>query len=425
MKLEGIIRRAVLDEILPREESKTFGAVSTPVQVIDFMLTVLELKLENLKILEPGCGLCDFMTRIYTKHPNNQFTGVEFNPQVYSHIVSLYPYFRLIHEDFLLWEPSEQFDLVIGNPPYGIIGDKTHYPIHTLKDRKTAYKKVCNTWFGKFNIYGAFIEKGLKILKDGGKLNFIVPATFMILDDFKMLRKFLSATGRVKIFYLGSGVFPKKSVSTVILVVEKGKKGIELYEVQQLKNVIKYYEKDDYQGEIIRFETPETTAFEEDSIPLGSIFTLHFAARSPEVRKHPAVSTTPRPGLVPVLTGRNLHRGWIDYENCFSGLWMPLEEAPSLRSFYAIPHLVVGHTKGGKVVAAIDKRCYPWREDIHLIPKCQGVDLDTVEAYLNSEQVEEYMRKLYKDITPHLTITQLKQLPLKIPSLKHLWLPTR
>jgi len=242
-----------------------------------------------------------------------------------------------------------------------------------------------------------------------------VPATFMILDDFKKLRKFLSVWGRVKVFYLGEGVFVGKNVSTSILVVDRALKGIELYEVQESKNIAKYYGRDSYDGEIIRFDSPETMAFEENSIPLGSIFSIHFAARSPEVKRHPLVSQRSEAGLVPVLTGRNLHAGRIEYETCYSGLWMPKEAAPTLRHFYATSHLVVGHTKGGRVVAAVDRQCYPWREEMHLIPKIEGIDIDAVASYLNSEQVQDYMLKLYKEITPHLTITQLKRLPLKIP----------
>jgi hypothetical protein len=47
---------------------------------------------------------------------------------------------------------------------------------------------------------------------------------------------------------------------------------------------------------------------------------------------------------------------------------MPPEDAPRLRAFYALPHIVVAHTKGTRVVAAVDRRCYPWREEFHLVP---------------------------------------------------------
>jgi len=39
-------------------------------------------------------------------------------------------------------------------------------------------------------------------------------------------------------------------------------------------------------------------------------------------------------------------------------------------------------------------------------------ELRKITEYLNSKEVQWYVRTLYKDITPHTTITQLKLLPL-------------
>lgn len=404
-----------LGMFLDRKIWKTYGAVSTPIEIVDFMIRASGIeKWEGLKILEPGCGFCDFLARIENNYHNNDFTGLEVNAQVYGEIISLYPKFTIIQSDFLLWDTDEKYDVVIGNPPYGIIGDKKHYPIHILKDKKLMYRKASSTWFGKYNIYGAFIEKGLKLLKEGGKLVFIVPATFMILDDFKYLRTFMSIFGRTKVFYLGPKMFKNITVSTAVLVVCKGSSGIELYEVEGLKKTSLCYEKKDYDGGIIRFDSQSNGSFALGAYSLGDYFTFKFAARSPEIKRHPLVSREEKEGSVPVLTGRNLHSGWIDYNNCYSGLWMPREAAVSLRSFYSFPHIVIGHTKGGKLVAAVDKECYPWREDIHLVPKDEGFDLDAITLYLNSDEVQKYMNSLYKDITPHVTITQLRQVPVRV-----------
>jgi len=402
-----------LGEFLEKDVWKTYGAVSTPQEIVDFMIEVSGIdEWQGLRILEPGCGFCDFLHRINDRYPDNDFTGIELNTDIYNLITPLYPKFNIIFSDFLLYDTKNKYDVVIGNPPYGIVGDKKHYPIHILNDKKRAYKKVTSTWFGKYNIYGAFIEKGLRLLGDGGRLVFIVPATFMILDDFKYLRKFLSEFGRTQIFYLGSKMFEGVTVSTVVLIVSKGSAGIELHEVQGLKTTSLFYTRTEYDGSIIRFDSPETKDFEEGASTLADWFSLHFAARSPEVRRHPLVSQEAREGLVPILTGRNLHSGWIDYEHCYSGLWMPREAAPSLRKFYSFPHIVIGHTKGGKVVAAIDTKCYPWREDIHLVPRAEDLDLDAITSFLNSNAAQQYMYSLYRDITPHTTITQLRQFPI-------------
>ena len=149
--------------------------------------------------------------------------------------------FDLVRSDFLLWDTPKRFNLIIGNPPYGIIGDKSHYPIHVLKTQRLIYRRNFQTWFGKYNIYGAFIEKSIHLLKNGGRLAFIVPATFMILDDFKLLRKFLAEQGRTQIYYFGPGIFEKKQVSTAVLVLRKGGKGTELFEARPPDKIGRIY----------------------------------------------------------------------------------------------------------------------------------------------------------------------------------------
>jgi len=86
-----------------------------------------------------------------------------------------------------------------------------------------------------------------------------------------------------------------------------------------------------------------------------------------------------------------------------------------VRFFYGFPHLVVANTKGTRVVAAWDKRAYPWREEFHAWPKDgKKCDPDSLVEYLNSAEVQRYVSALYRDIVPHLTTRMLEQLPLRL-----------
>jgi adenine-specific DNA-methyltransferase len=385
---------------------RSLGFVPTPFEIVQRMVELAAPSVDPSAVLEPACGDGRFL-RCFRKKFGSQhrLVGVEIKPHRSE------PW--LIKADFLLWEPNEEFDIVIGNPPYGIVGDGSHYPIDVLKDRKDEYKRRSCTWHGKYNLYGAFIEKSVNLLSPGGRLVFIVPTTWLVLDDFVLLRKFLAQRGRLEVFFVGR-VFPKVNVSCVILKFTLGGMGLWLYDWEGcLGKPDLVLHKPHYDGELIRFETPKWLAFEQSGIPLGELFQIHFAARSPEFRKSGLISTTPGDGLVPVLTGRNLKSGSIDYENCFSGWWMRREDAVRLRKFYGEPHLVVGHTKGARLVCAVDWRCYPWREEYHLIPN-DGVQVDwsALERYLNSEQIQEYLQSLYRDLVPHLTKTMLARVPI-------------
>lgn len=391
-----------------KRRERALGAVATPKEIVSFMIEqAAPHKTQPCKVLEPACGNAPFLTAFAERYgPHHEFLGIEIDPETAQRTRHHFSAGAILAGDFLLWQPDKKFDIVIGNPPYGIIGDASHYPIYKLKERKEAYRARFSTWRGKFNIYGAFMEHATQLLAPDGRLIFVVPASWLVLDDFILLRKYFALMGKLRVYYLGKA-FPKRSVSVVVVVLERGQQGLELYEGTR-----KVVDKPVYHGEIIRFETPAMVAFEQGGIPLSHYFSVHFAARSPEIRRHPAVVFEPQPHCVPVLTGRNLHAGWIDYESCYSGLWMPKERAGELRSFYRFPHLVVAHTKGSQVVAAVDERCYPWREEFHLVPKVKEIDLWAVERYLNSERVQEYVATLYRDFVPHLTATMLKRIPL-------------
>jgi len=390
------------------ERQRALGAIATPSDLVNFMVSLAAPSRPRVRVLEPACGDAPFLSAFAERYGSlHELVGVDIDPAAVEQARRRIPSATILEADFLLWQPSEPFDLIIGNPPYGIIGDASHYPIHVFKERKRLYKRRFQTWRGKFNIYGAFIEHAVRLLRPDGRLVFVVPATWLVLDDFVQLRRFLAREGCLDVYYMGRP-FPDRNVVAVVLVLERGKGGLALYDGESRMPVVW---KASYGGELIRFETPEALAFERGGIPLGELVDVYFAARSPEIRRHPSVASEPGEGLVPILTGRNLKPGWIDYERCYSGLWMPREEAPSLRFFYAFPHIVVGHTKGARVVAARDERCYPWREEFHLVPKVSGLDEADLVQYLNSEPVQRYVRTLYREIVPHLTMTQLRRVP--------------
>jgi adenine-specific DNA-methyltransferase len=435
---EEAIRHYLSSQMTLPERLKTirkdYGIFFTPQYIVDLMVSLIDLERfsgKEINILEPACGLAQFLIGIKRNLPSlyekARLFGVEINEEIadYLSALDISKEIVIINSDYLLWDTDISFDLIIGNPPYGIPSHSEHYAIKVAPEIKEKYKKLYQTWYGKYNVYGAFIEKSVKLLKDNGQLIFIVPATFMILDEFRKLREFLSQNGGTAIIYLGADVFkPEADVACVILNYIKSSNfahRLELFEYED--GVIKQIKsRTNWQGEVITFETDYTRKMESlCKYRLGDIYDVRISPRTPEIRNNPLIvksNSQPSPDFLPILNGRNLKRNQVIYEN-YTGYWIKANQMQKLRAFFGSPHIVVGlgFREGGKVAAGYDHKGYPWMGDVyHLIRRSSlfAFDMDESEVveYLNSEYVSRYVKEVYREITYHLSITQLENIPL-------------
>ncbi len=112
------------------------------------------------------------------------------------------------------------FDFVVGNPPYGAqLSDKTkrylaaHYL--TAEDR--------------FDTYAAFIERGLDMLKPGGKLGYITPQTWTTHKIYGKLRYLVLATTNIEDMVQVWKIFDAASVNSLIFALKKQANKADLF----------------------------------------------------------------------------------------------------------------------------------------------------------------------------------------------------
>ncbi len=121
---------------------------------------------------------------------------------------------------FFLWklnfadvfQENDGFSVLIGNPPYGEI----------IKTDKESLKLTYVCAEGKFEIYKFFIEKGLNLLRNGGTLTYITPDSWLRLNYFKRLRKFIIEN--FNLFKLSESlykVFESVTVDTIVFFISK------------------------------------------------------------------------------------------------------------------------------------------------------------------------------------------------------------
>lgn len=413
---------------------KDWGIFFTPKWVVDFMVGLIDekkLNMHDLKILEPACGMCQFLRGI-KENKNHIFSmatrlGVEMNEDVINYVRenNLNDGIEIIHHDYLLWNTDSNFDIIIGNPPYGIPSLSSHYAIKIDNKTKKLYKQLYETWYGKYNIYGAFVEKSIKLLKDNAQLIFIVPATFMLLDEFKKLREFLARNGESEIIYMGSNVFkPEADVTTVVLKFVKSlnkKNKVMLYDYKNGKLEL-ISKNENWNGNVVLFSTKFSRMIDEIcNFRVGDVYDIKISPRTTEIKhSHDVIRyrlETNSKRVLPILNGRNLKIGMVIYKP-ISGYWIEDTKKTKLRRFFDKPHIVVGLSfrKNKHIAVAYDYKGYPWMGDVYHLLKKDNIDFnlneDEVVSFLNSEIIRKYIKDVFRDITYHLNITQIKMLPL-------------
>lgn len=124
------------------------------------------------------------------------------------------------HEEFSEVFGQEGFDAVIGNPPYVFARDKSF--ADNVKKYFNDHYELANY---QLNTYLLFIERAYKLLKDGGWFGFIVPNTWLTIDTFAPLRKFLlENVGSLQIINIFDKVFEGANVDTCLLIFRKGRR---------------------------------------------------------------------------------------------------------------------------------------------------------------------------------------------------------
>jgi type I restriction-modification system DNA methylase subunit len=129
------------------------------------------------------------------------------------------------------------FSVVIGNPPWLMAG-------YYLKDSLDYLKRRYETATGKYDLYYLFLEQGLRLLSDSGRLGMIVPNKFFHTEAAKALRSLLGRSRSVRhIVDFGAGqVFPRATNYSCILLLEPDAAGISYTRATPTLRIIREYD---------------------------------------------------------------------------------------------------------------------------------------------------------------------------------------
>jgi len=217
---------------------KLRGGFYTPEPIASFILKWGINGNVDYDILEPSCGDGVFLEQLKKRnHTFNLVTAIEFdeNEAKKAEKIELKGK-KVINTDFHLYsnKTKERFDLVVGNPPYiryqyfdkeqQIEADKI------FKKAGLKYSKLTNAWV-------SFVVGSSLLLKEKGKIGFVIPAELLQVSYAQQLREFLAHFyNKINIISFEKLVFPDIQQEVVLLLCEKNGCGSHLIEHLELRD---------------------------------------------------------------------------------------------------------------------------------------------------------------------------------------------
>ena len=195
------------------DKAKDLGQVFTPASIVHQILDEVGYTSNNpaildQKIFEPACGEGVFLYAIIDRlvaaahraGMDNTNTarlisenvwGVEYDEELFistkSNLLAyceqqynLKPVLNLYQQDSLTFGHEDEFDYVVGNPPY--------IRVHNMPAPMRAAVKSHAHSTGTTDLYVIFIELGLKWLRAGGQLGYIAPNSWLRNTSQQKLR---------------------------------------------------------------------------------------------------------------------------------------------------------------------------------------------------------------------------------------------
>jgi len=202
---------------ITKTKRKSLGQFFTPIPIACYMGKMAQFQGETVRILDPGAGsgilTASVIDNLIERGINRFVIDLYENddaviPMLESNMRSLKESiisrnlvleYSIIKKNFIVanqfvWTgmlPSEEYDIIICNPPYKKIGKKS---IESMVMRDIVY--------GQPNLYFLFMAMGARLLKEGGEFIYIVPRSFSSGLYFSAFRRWFLSEMRITNLHL-------------------------------------------------------------------------------------------------------------------------------------------------------------------------------------------------------------------------------
>ncbi|CAA0191759.1 Modification methyltransferase [Tenacibaculum maritimum] len=235
-------------------KEKLRGGFYTPEPIASFILKWAFNGNTEVDILEPSCGDGVFLEEI-------KKGGYQYNSVIATELDTVeakksrqiaLENSEVINTEFHQFciKTDKRFDLIIGNPPYiryqYFDKEQQEFASQIFKKANLKYSKLTNAWV-------SFVVGSSLLLKETGKIGFVLPAEILQVSYAQTLREFLAKFyNKINIVSFEKLVFPDIQQEVVLLLCEKNNSQTHLIEHLELKDA------EDLQNlEVVKLKSPK------------------------------------------------------------------------------------------------------------------------------------------------------------------------
>jgi len=202
---------------------KLRGGFYTPKPIASFILKWGLHSSTDCDILEPSCGDGVFIEQLkLNKHKYNSIKAIELDKAEAQKADDIELSNKtIVISDFHTYCNSthDRFDLVVGNPPYIRY---QYFDKEQQKEADTIFKKARLKYSKLTNAWVSFVVGASLLLKEKGKIGFVIPAELLQVSYAQQLRAFLARFyNKINIISFEKLVFPDIQQEVVLLLCEK------------------------------------------------------------------------------------------------------------------------------------------------------------------------------------------------------------
>ena len=206
------VRGLAMREFLDEKVRRSLGIYLTPDEIVKMMVEIVSPSKDSL-IYDPACGSGTFLIeslKFEIKNYNidkqleiwgtdrnprmlllsqlnlGSFHGIKFNQQL---LDALFPE----NNETFTWPKENMFDVILTNPPFGVVMDNYSYDLRKFKTCLTKDMRIVEKQQSEI----LFLEKCLGYLKPSGILSIVLPRSVITNGTLSNVREILSRLGYI------------------------------------------------------------------------------------------------------------------------------------------------------------------------------------------------------------------------------------